>query len=199
MTTQKILELCSRQIAENSIIDLPESVFATLTLEQANAIVSHFRGKALLGLPLKERTFFDWLRIHDEPVWKDLWGDDAIEPPYIVSVIFLPMLLDEVRGFPICDLETVDNYYFTNDHFISDEADVLIEASKERFLAQKTLTVSQLLALEISLSPIDIWRFAYHHKIDLEQAKGAVQRLSDEKMLLHLKTSEDLADFVEFG
>lgn len=199
MTTQKILELCTRQIAENSIIDLPENVFASLTPEQANTIVTHFHGNAFLRLPMKERTFFDWLRIHDEQVWKDLWGDDSIGPPYIVSIVFLPMLLDDVRGFPICDLETVDNYYFTNDHFISDEADVLIEASKERFLAQKSLTVSQLLALEISLSPIDIWRFAYHHKIDLEQAKGAVQRLSDEKMLLHLKTSDDLADFVEFG
>ncbi|MBI3260351.1 MAG: hypothetical protein HYZ54_12910 [Ignavibacteriae bacterium] len=199
MTTQKILELCTRQIAENSIIDLPENIFSALTVEQANAIVDHFRGKAFLRLPLKERTFFDWLKIYDEHVWRDLWGDDSVEPPYIVSVIFLPMLLDDVRGFPICDLETTDNYYFTNDHFISDEADVLIEASKERFLDQKTLTVSQLLALEISLSPIDIWRFAYHHKIDLTQAKGAVKRLTDEKMLIHLKTSEDLADFIEFG
>jgi hypothetical protein len=199
MTTQKIIELCSRQIAENSIIDLPETVFSALTQEQAESIVAHFRGAAFLRLPAKERQFFEWLKIHDEPVWKDLWGDESVEPPYIISVIFLPMLLDDVRGFPICDLLTEDNYYFTNDHFLSDEADILIEATKERFLAQQTLTVSQLLVLEISMSPIDIWRFAYHHKIDLAHAKGAVQRLVDEKMLIHLKRSEDLADFVEFG
>lgn len=199
MTTQKIIDLCSKQISENSIIDLPENVFAALTVEQAEAIVTHFRGKAFLRLPEKERRFFDWLKIHDESVWKDLWGDDSIEPPYIVSVVFLPLLLDDVRGFPICDLLTEDNYYFTNDHFLSDEADVLIEAAKDRFLAQQTLTISQLLALEISMAPIDIWRFAYHHKIDLAHAKGAVQRLVDEKLLIHLKSSEDLADFVEIA
>jgi len=199
MTTTKLIELCNRQLSENSIIDLPENVFSSLTLEQAESIVAHFQGNVFLRLPLKERLFFDWLKIKDEPVWNDLWNDESVEPPYIVSVIFLPMLLDEVRGFPICDLLTEDNYYFTNDHFISDEADVLIEAVKERFLAQQTLTVSQLLVLEISMSPIDIWRFAYHHKIELHHAKNAVQLLTDEKLLIHLKSSEDLADFVEFS
>ncbi|MBS1538857.1 MAG: hypothetical protein JST20_14055 [Bacteroidetes bacterium] len=198
MTTTQLIDLCAKQIEENSIMDLPDNIVATLSTEQAEAIVSHFRGKAFLRLPTKERQFFDWLKINDEPVWNDLWSDESIEPAYIVSVVFLPMLLDEVRGFPICDLLNENNYYFTNDHFISDEVDVLLEAIKERFLAQQTLTVSQLLVLEISMSPIDIWRFAYHHRIDLDQAKSAVHRLADEKLLIHLKSSDDLADFVEF-
>jgi len=198
MTIDSLLELCRRQLATKHYVDLPDDVFHDLTLEQAKAIAHHFHGKAFLMLPAKERMFFEWVRTHDLPVWNDLWySDDITNEPYIVSISLLPSLLDDVRGFPICDLQTVDNYYFTDDHFISDEADVLLEGVKERYLAQQTVTVSQLLALEINNAPIDIWRFAYHHRVDLQDAKSAVHRLADEKLLLHLKSADDLADFVE--
>ena len=72
----------------------------------------------------------------------------------------------------------------------------MIDSVKERVLAKEPLTVAQLLALEISFGPIDIWRFAYHHQISLDSAKNAVKVLVDDGVLIHIKDAETLARFI---
>jgi hypothetical protein len=52
------------------------------------------------------------------------------------------------------------------------------------------------LALEISMGAIDIWHFAYKHKIDLTQAKKAVSDMVDDGVLVHLTESEHLIPFL---
>jgi len=53
-----------------------------------------------------------------------------------------------------------------------------------------------LLALEISVSPIDIWHFAYKHKVPLRDAKAAVAQLVDDHALVHITDAEHLARFI---
>jgi hypothetical protein len=182
-----------------TIVHPDEQFIQSLTQDQAQAIASHFAQHLLMKLPKREQEFFEWLRQNDLPVWNDLWGDCSGDELYVVSIAFLPLLCDPVRGFPICDLLSVDNYYFVPDHLFGPEAPFFIEAVKERFLNQEKLTIAQLLALEIHMGPIDIWRFAWHHRLSLEQCRKAVEQLGEDKLLLHLRKAEELAGFVQFS
>lgn len=181
-----------------AIIDFEVTVFNALTTDDAKTIIAQIGSTHLLRLPKKEIEFFDWLKEHHRIVWNDLWGKDDIHYRYTVGLDFLPLMLDPVRGFPICDLVTTENYYFVPEHLIGEEIPFYLEAVKERYLKQETVTVAQLLVLEISMAPIDAWRFAYHHRIEFHHVMKAIQDLKSEGMLLHLSKADDLAEFVSF-
>lgn len=178
----------------------PEELIDKLTEQHALIIRDYLDTVQLFRLPGSEISFFEWLKENDIEVWKDLWElDNEIqeEEDYLVSKIFLPIILKkDGRGFPICDLVKNDNYYFTLHHLSDEESKIFIESSKERFINKEILTVDQLLALEISMSPIDIWHFAYKHNIELDKAKKAVHDMVEDGVLVHLKESEYLIPFI---
>jgi len=180
------------------IITFDEEIFSALTPDDAKLIISQIGSTHLLKLPQKEIAFFEWLKEIHPLVWKDLWGSDDSEHEYTVGMDLLPLMLDPVRGFPICDLITQENFFFVPDHLIGEEISFYLEAVKERYLKQETVTVAQLLVLEISMAPIDAWRFSYHHRIEFDRVMKAIQDLKEEGMLLHLGKAEDLADFISF-
>ncbi|MFM8839625.1 MAG: hypothetical protein ACKOFB_00790 [bacterium] len=180
------------------VITFDEEILSALTPDDAKLIISQIGSTHLLKLPQKEIAFFEWLKEIHPLVWKDLWGSDDSEHEYTVGMDLLPLMLDPVRGFPICDLITQENFFFVPDHLIGEEISFYLEAVKERYLKQETVTVAQLLVLEISMAPIDAWRFSYHHRIEFNRVMKAIQDLKEEGMLLHLGKAEDLADFISF-
>ncbi|MFM8569378.1 MAG: hypothetical protein ACKOB6_07230 [Candidatus Kapaibacterium sp.] len=196
MTHDEILAWCAQSAGTGSTFAFPDEVFSSLTTETAVEISCLYGARHLMELPRREREFFAWLKEQDPAVWNDLWSGTE-EAEYLVSLAFLPALLDPSRGFPICDLETVDNYFFLPGLVQGEHAADFVEAVRERFLAKEKLTVEQVLALECSLSPVDIWHFAWHHGIALPRAKEAVGNLVEEKVLVHLRSSADLADHIE--
>lgn len=186
-------------ISENKL-EFQENDFAKFSYENAQYIDENTGKRFLFKLPNSEIQFFDWLREVDPLVWNDLWkSDDLNESPYYVSTIFLPLIIENKdRGFPICDLRTVDNYYFTIDHMVDEESKVFMDVSKAKLENRSRMTTTELLSLEISLAPIDIWHFAYKFKLDLNQCKEAVHSLSKDNALVHLKEAEHIAPFIKF-
>lgn len=182
-------------------IVIPEELLEKLTEQHAIIIRDYLHSVQLIKLPQKEILFFEWLKEKDRQVWEDLWECDddphSQEDKYLVSKSFLPHLLKkDGRGFPICDLVNVDNYYFTLHQLPDKESKIFIESAQERFMNKDSLTVAQLLALEISVGPIDIWHFAYKHKLDIHQAKQSVSDMVEDGILVHLTQSEHLIPFV---
>jgi hypothetical protein len=184
--------------ATDPYIQFPGEILKDMTPEQAQMIVERFGAHTLMQLPAADIAFFEWLKTAERSVWDDLWTDENNDQPYLIGISFLPLFLDSSRGFPICDLLKNDNYFFSAAHMPDDEAGIFVEAVKERYMEGHALTVQQLLALEISIAPIDIWRFAYHHQIPLERAKQAVQQLVDDEILIHLKEADQLNTFLDF-
>jgi len=194
--TATILDWFERSLERDKPVSIPPDIFDALTPELAQNIAERFRSYGLIRLPAYEQEFFEWLRSADAAVWDDLWGGN--DEPYVVSVAFLPTLLDRRRGFPICDLMSTDNYYFFPAMLEwTAEARDYTEAVRNRFAAGETLSPEQLLVLDISTGgAIDIWHFAYYHQIPLSEAKAAVATLVEDKVLAHLRTAELLAPFV---
>ncbi|MBI5325429.1 MAG: hypothetical protein HZB41_09195 [Ignavibacteriae bacterium] len=197
MTDKELINWCKEETKEKKYIKFPEELFLSLTLHQAKLIAQRFGSHTLIMLPEKEIAFFNWLKEQAPEVWDDLWSENAIDEPYTVAVGFLPMLIEKKRGFPICDLLNCDNYYFAKMHIITPESEMMLDSVKERFMAHQPLTIGQLLLLEISVAPIDIWRFAFNHNLKLEDVKKAVEGLVEDKVLIHLSKAEQLAAFVE--
>ncbi|MPM47464.1 hypothetical protein SDC9_94174 [bioreactor metagenome] len=193
-----IIRNCYKSLNERKYIYLTEAEFAALDEETILLILEEFSGKSLIRLPESEIQFFEWLKICDFDVWKDLWQEDS-ENIYVVSATLLPVFMNlDGRGLPICDLQTTDNYFFTIDNMVDEESKIVIEVAQELFKKNKKLTIAQLLALEISIDPIDIWHFAYKYKLDLEVAKEAVRTLVEDNVLVHLTEAEHIAPFVLF-
>ncbi len=197
MDIKEIIIWCLNEHREQEYLDFPDKMFDELDNESAKKIVAELKHRALFKLPKYEIAFQEWLKENDRHIWDDLWSCELHEP-YIVSIIFLPNLVErDGRGFPICDLERNDNYFFNEKHMTDEESKVYIETSRVRFKDHKELTVAQLLALEISVGPIDIWHFAYKYKISIAAAKQAVEDLKDDFALVHLTDAEHLAKFME--
>jgi hypothetical protein len=197
MDQETILKWCESQDSAE-IIEIPEYLIDELSKEQSEFIADYFNNTALIRLPEYEIEFFEWLKENDEDVWNDLWKTEN-ETPYVVSISFLPMLIrEERRGFPICDLLECSNYYFTEAHMTDEESKVYIETSRNRYINDKPLTIPQVLALEISTQPTDIWHFAYKHNLDIKTAKDAVKELVDDNALVHLTDAEHVAKFIDF-
>lgn len=198
MTNDEIIEYCRASIEKLDYIVFEPEVFETLDDEQAKYIISMFSSDTLMRLPDSEIKFYDWLKEVEPAIWQDLWKDE-VRPPYLVGTYFLRMLIrKDGRGFPICDLLENDNYYFSMAHMPDDEAKLIIETAKVRFQNKDGLTAAHLLALEISMDPIDIWHFCYKHNVDLKVAKKAVAELVEDRALVHLTEAEHLAVFIDF-
>lgn len=196
MKEQDLIDYCEDSVAQQNYIKFPEDLFNALTSDMVKLLVEKYGDKHMMMLPEKDLRFFSWLKDSDPEVWNDLWsGDDLM--PYLVSMNLLTAIKTKARGFPICDLLKTDNYYFSEAHITDKESEILLESVKKRFMDSKTLTTPQLLLLEISLAPIDIWRFAYNHKIDVDEAKASVLSLVDDEVLVHLKDAEHLAHFLD--
>lgn len=188
-------------------IIFPDELLSKLTEQHAIIIRDYLHSVQLIQLPKAEIQFFEWLKEQDFEVWKDLWElDNEIDKSfnsdnvnYLVSKTFLPLLLrNDGRGFPICDLVNSDNYFFTSHQLPDEDSKIFIESAKERFINKDKLTISQLLALEISMGAIDIWHFAYKHNINLKEAKKSVAEMVDDGILVHLTESEHLIPFINF-
>lgn len=194
MNKTDLIEFCEEiRKHPNEVIILPEYFFENAGDEETKILIDEFGGKRFMRLPEKEIAFFEWLKINDLAVWNDLWIEDDL-PEYIVSINLLPELIySSERGFPICDLVKCDNYFFSYEFMQDEESKIVLEAARSRLLAKQPLTLAQKLALEISISPIDIWHFAFKYKVSIEDAKKAVQELVDDFALVHLKDSENLA------
>ncbi|MBM2814821.1 MAG: hypothetical protein HW421_1583 [Ignavibacteria bacterium] len=198
MTNIEITEWCGEYLKENRFILFPEALYDSITPEQAAILAEKYGHTKLLMLPAGEIHFFEWLLENDPVVWNDLWLGNE-EEPYLVGISFLPLLVvKDGRGFPICDLTTCDNNYFSVEHMVDAESKLLLESVKERFMNKDPLSVAQLLILEISMGPIDIWHFAYKHRIQLEEAKLAITQLVEDKAIVHLTNAEHLANFINF-
>lgn len=189
------IEDIDSQISDK-ILNLSDEQIASMDLITAEAIKNKYHGKLMLKLPNGEVQFFEWLKENDPDVWKDLW-EDTPDKEYIVSIDFLPYLIRHKTGFPICDLINNENCYFVPLHINSRESEMLSDTLKVRLNNKEPLTPAQLLLLEISLHPIDIWHFAYKYKLDLEKAKNAVRQLVDDETIVHFKDAEHLANFIE--
>lgn len=191
--------LAKIELSKKNYISFPEELFENSTVEEAQEIVSGININALMMLPEKEIEFFEWVKEVDYPVWKDLWEDEEIEP-YLVSVSFLPFLVykSHANGFPICDLKSVDNYYFTISMMVADHSQTVLEAAKERFNLGLKLDMHQLLALEIAFNSVDIWHFAYKYHLSLEDAKQALNILILDKAIIQLTKSEEIAEHLQF-
>lgn len=204
---EDITEFFNKLAKGKNYIIFPEELIEKLTEQHAIIIRDYLETVQLFRLPKSEVQFFEWLKENDIEVWNDLWkldnpeesSDDEDKVDYLVSKIFLPVILKkDGRGFPICDLVTTDNYYFTPHQLADEESKIFVESSKERFLKKEILTTAQLLAIEISMGDIDIWHFAYKHNMELSKAKKAVADLVEDGVLVHLKESEHLIPFLNF-
>lgn len=198
MTNEEIINWCESQDKDANIVILPEHFFEMLTKEQLPLILNYFNSDSVVRLPQREIRFFEWLKKNDPKIWDDLWNDDLYEP-YLVSLSFLKLLLKEdYKGFPICDLKSNDNYFFTPRQMVDKESSMLVESSKIRFLENESLTPAQTLALMISFDWVDIWHFAYNNRLPLEVAFDAVKQLVEDNVVVHLKESEHLSVFIDF-
>lgn len=182
----------------NHILEIPDFIYDEIEQSQAQFLADFYSNDTLFRLPGKEVIFFEWLKENDIDVWKDLW-DDELNSPYIISLSFLPLLKrNGYRGFPICDLVTQTNYYFAPAHLADKESELFVESAKTIFMNKQPMTLPQLLAMEISLEPIDIWHFAYKHNVSIADAKKAVHDLVNDELLVHLKDAEHLSTFIDF-
>jgi hypothetical protein len=197
LTLNNLIEIIDNQSTENHFIELSDEVFLSLDYEIAKTLADRYGATLLMKLPSREIKFFEWLYENDREVWNDLWGNTE-EEPYIVGMSFLPVLINKMRGYPICDLLDNDNYYFTSAHIVDKESEILLESARTRFMNNEDLTTAQLLILQISVSPTDIWHFAYNFNIDINEAKKAVEDLVQDNALVHLKEVEYLAPFIDF-
>lgn len=197
MTLNELIDFCVKQSAEKGYIIFPEEVIKSLNSDQARALVDKFGTNSFMMLPQFEIDFFEWLKVNDKKIWEDLWGGTD-EMPYLTGLAMLPRMLDKTRGFPICDLVDNDNFYFAPIHILQDQARLLLESIKERFLKNDDVSTAHILLMEISMSPIDIWHFAYHFKKDLEEVKNAVAELVEDELIVHITDAEHLASYVEF-
>ncbi|HRP01501.1 MAG TPA: hypothetical protein PLE30_02525 [Candidatus Kapabacteria bacterium] len=197
MNTNEIISWCRENRPINSILEIPEHYFKHFTLEQAEVFKSEYPNDTMFKLPEREIQFFEWLKLHSNNIWADLWSDDLF-PPYYVSIALFHRFLDSAYlGYPICELRQNDNYYFVPQHLADKESVLLVDSAKSRYIAKEALTVQQWLALSISVAPVDIWHFAYKNDLSIQDCMESVKLLVDENLLVHLKEAEHLSVFVE--
>ena len=194
MNDLELINYFETEINKGLPIDFPE--FLDIDPIQAIKISEKFAKRGLIRLPKREMQFFEWLKYQDYPVWEDLWGGDG-EEPYIVGLSFLPLLVDKLRGFPICDLVECDNYYFTEECIIEEEGKLFRESSQNRFISGVKLTIEQAFVVEFCAAPIDIWHFCYRYSVDIAKMKHTILQMAEEKLLLHVKNREQLAGLIK--
>lgn len=197
MLSEGFLEKLDTRAGETLVTPIEFSIveLQALTVEDADEIIAHFNGQAMMRLPNWEVEFFEWLKREDLSVWEDLW---AAEPePYVVSISFLPAFLETGHGFPVCDLVTQDNYYFHKDFIVVPEGNDLVGIAMDKIAKHEHVTANEVFLLEVMQHPIDIWRFAYKYNLPLEGAKKMVKEYIEDDVILHVKGSSELGEYVE--
>lgn len=193
MTIAELTSYCNDCIINEGFITLSSEVLTRLDLTFAEHIQRQFGGRTLMMLPEHEVSFFDWLKENDYTVWSDLWDSDT-DAPYLVSLSYLPEFIGERPGvFHIRDLRTTDNYYFAPEMILAKESTAFLGAVNELFLQKRALTPAQLLALEASNGPVDIWHLAYRRNVPVDALKKAVVQLVDDHVLVHVPDADHLA------
>ncbi len=180
----------------NDCLELQNEHLKMMDIETAELIKKKHRGQLMVKLNPDEILFFEWLKENDFAVWNDLW-EDTLSDNYIISIDFLPYLIKYKNGFPICDLLNNDNYYFVPIHLKGAEIEMLSDTLQIRLKNKESLTPAQLLLIEISLHPIDIWHFAFRHKLPIETVKIAVHQLVEDGSIVHFTDAEHLANFID--
>ncbi len=156
-------------------------------------LVETYGGSVLLSMPARERAFFDWLAREAPDVWDDLWGDDE---DMLITLPFLKDLRAGARGFLICDLAEVPNYYFTPKH-VKPDGFAALEDIFAKASAGKDLSIAEALMFDIIIGPIDLWHFCYARQVPLASARRAVAELDRHGWLVHLPAREDLVRYME--
>jgi len=184
-------------LAEHGHIRFTDEVFRTMDTIQVDAIRQKYGTRALLMLPEHEIVFMEWLKENDRPVWDDLWAAEPV--PYLVSLAYLSDFSGKNigGGYVICDLAVEDNYYFSPQLLLEKESDAFVDAVRDRFASRRSLTPAQLLALEASMGPVDVWHFAHRHDLAIDKVKDAVQVLVNDRILLHIPNADHLVQYFD--
>lgn len=197
MENEQLINWCRENRPNNSILEIPQFIFKLLNEEQALLFENEYPNETMFKIPEREIRFFEWLKKNDPNIWTDIWSDELF-PPYYVSIGLFHLFIDDgYKGFPICDLQNNDNYYFAPQHLADKESEILVESSKSRYMEREALTIPQWLSVSISVGPLDIWHFAYKNELSLSDCKDSVKMLVEENLLVHLKEAEHLSIFVE--
>lgn len=196
MTFAELEQQIQRSYQDGTILELPQEVFAGLSQEQAQQLADKYGSKTLLRLPQSERDFFEWLRLQSPEIWADLWENDLLDEDEVYTVGFgmLPELCVHDRGFPICDLQQYQNYYFTIGHIHSEEALPYVEAAQQKMEDNVPLDPAEVFILELRRAPLDVWRFAYNYQLPLKLALKAVHQLLDDGLLLKESLQDTIAE-----
>ncbi|MDH7515793.1 MAG: hypothetical protein QHI48_07970, partial [Bacteroidota bacterium] len=177
-----ILARIERRINAGGPLELEDAEVDALSDEDIADLQKRHGARVLLRMPPRERRFFDWLHEEDPDVWKDLWGDDE---EMLVALSFLADFRDGGRGFTICELESVPNYFFTAEHIRKPAVEMLGEIL-DRAERGEELAIGEGLLFEMLNGPIDIWHFAYRYGIPLARAKAAAEELAEHGWIVHL-------------
>lgn len=197
MENEQLINWCRDNRPENSILEIPEYIYKLIDADQAIIFENEYPNETMFRIPEREIRFFEWLKVNDPNVWADIWSDDLF-PPYYVSIgLFHRFIDDGYKGFPICELQNNENYFFVPQHLADKESAILVESAKSRYMEHEPLTIPQWLALSISIGALDIWHFAYKNELSLSDCKDSVKMLVEENLLVHLKEAEHLSIFVE--
>ncbi len=197
MDNEALINWCRDNRPENRILSIPEYIYKLVSEDQAELFEIEYPNDTMFKIPEREIVFFEWLQKNDPNVWADIWSDDLF-PPYYVSIgLFHGFIADGYKGYPICELQSNDNYFFVAQHLVDKESDILVESAKTRYMDREALTIPQWLALTISMGATDIWHFAYKNQLSLIDCKDSVRMLVEERLLVHLKEAEHLTVFVE--
>jgi len=190
-----LIESKKKQYSELGYIQFEDSEISGLNQKLIEQIEKAFKGYGLLKLPPKEIAFFEWLKEIDEPIWNDLWESD--DDPYKISIEFLHHFINDENGFPICDLENEDNYWFCIKH-IKPKGKQNFESINLKLNSRQKLNIEELLLYEIAQNSIDIWHFCYRYKIGLDKAKELIAELHKNDILVHLTDRDDLVKYIDF-
>jgi hypothetical protein len=182
------------EIGQNNFIQFSDQEIKNLNTKQAQKIMMHFQGNTLLKLPPDEIKFFEWLKKNDSKVWNDIWG--VGENIYLVSVDFLTQFLEGRNGFPICDLQTTSNYYFTVKH-IKPGGLQQMQAILDKLENKDQLEIDELLLYDLHLAPTDIWHFSYTYDLPLSNVKQMISEMEYKGWIVHLRESQDLLRYIE--
>lgn len=186
----------------HSAVMIPDEFFWKISKEQAQELAAAFGTTVFLRLPESERKFFEWLRRTEPEVWQDLWGmdipDGESEEPYLVGMGLLPEMLHEARGFPICDLTTQANFFFSFKNFHAEEIKPVIDAILQRMEDKVDVSPKELFLMEIRRAPIDVWRFAYFYRLPVADVKRLAAELVEDGLLRYASSREEMSDFLEW-
>jgi hypothetical protein len=182
------------QLQEQGYIEFSKKELSGIDQTGADQIKQYFRGYAMMMLPESELIFFEWLKKKDRAVWDDLWKDE--ENAYNVSIDFLHHFLEDGNGFPICDLISVENYWFSAKH-IKPKGMEQFETINEKINKNLHFTFEEALLFEIMQNSIDIWHFCYRYNMSISVAKQKILKMKKDDLLVHLPLREDLVKYLD--